>query len=54
MNVLSFGMGASKTSRDEAEKRAVQNLARYDWGFRERRHRYVVERQGKFDANGRK
>lgn len=43
----SFGAGASKTSYNEAESRAVINLRTYDWSW-ERKDGYQISKKGTF------
>ena len=43
----SFGLGASKSSYGEAERRAVSNLSQYDWTWK-KSHGYSVSKRGRF------
>ncbi|NOR28211.1 MAG: hypothetical protein GQ540_06755 [Lutibacter sp.] len=45
--ITSFGLGASKNSFAEAEKRAVSNLSQYDWSWK-KSDDFSVSKKGTF------
>lgn len=44
----SFGLGASKSSYGEAERRAVSNLSQYDWNWK-KSNGYNISKKGTFN-----
>lgn len=45
--IISYGMGASDNSAEEAKRRAISNLKQYDWAWKEV-HGYSIIEEGRF------
>lgn len=45
---VSYGLGASENSRQEAEKRAIIHLKEHDWGY-DKKFGHAIEKSGKIE-----
>ena len=46
--LLTYGLGASQTSKEEAVKRALIHLKEFDWGF-DNKYGYAIVKDGKIE-----
>jgi hypothetical protein len=45
---ISYGLGASSISKEEALSRAIEHLKEFDWGYDEK-YGYAIEREGEIE-----